>query len=277
VYLWAKRVVSPWWSLVAAALVLLLPGFVLSGMVMSENAALPTFTFTVFAIALAVEEPKLWRQGLVVVTLVLAYGARAQGLVLLAILPTAVLLDVVLEVRAGVPRADVLRRARGFAPLAAVVALGFLGYIAHSGFSLGHALGGYGGFIRTHYEPLSVLLWTARHAGEAVLATGVASFCALLLLFFRALGGRLEGRTVTSVHRAPFVASHGGVSGNQFRAVRPVDAINEVNSIHSPSKRMSQMLNGSLSDKSIADTRNCPSLTSIVYSVWPQNLLLSGS
>src|SRR5215208_6350959 len=44
VYLWAKRVVSPWWSLVAAALVLLLPGFVLSGMAMCENAALPTFT-----------------------------------------------------------------------------------------------------------------------------------------------------------------------------------------------------------------------------------------
>jgi hypothetical protein len=202
VYLWAKRLVSPWWSLVAAALVLLLPGLVLSGMLMSENASLPTFTFAVFVIALAVEQPRLWRQGLVVVALVLAYWARAQGLVLLAILPTAVLLDIVLDMRAGVPRADVLRRTRGFAPLAAVVALGFLGYLAHGGFSLAHELGGYGGFATTHYDPLSVLLWTARHAGEAVLATGVASFCALLLLLFRALSGRLEGR----VERA-FVAT----------------------------------------------------------------------
>lgn len=194
VYLWAKRVVSPWWSLVAAALVLLLPSFVLSGMLMSENASLPTFTFAVFAIALAVEEPKLWRQGLVVVALVLAYVARAQGLVLLLILPTAVLLDIGLDLRAGVPRVDIFRRTRAFTPLAAGMTLGFLGFLAHSGFSLGHALGGYRGFVTTHFDPLSVLLWTARHAGEAVLATGVASFCALLLLFFRALSGRLEGR-----------------------------------------------------------------------------------
>jgi hypothetical protein len=194
VYLWAKRVVSPWWSLVAAALVLLLPGFVLSGMLMSESASLPAFTFGVFAIALAVEEPRLWRQGLVVVGLALAYAARAQGLVLLAILPTAVLLDAVLDLRAGAPRAVVLRRLRGFAPLAAVLALGFLGYLAHSGFSPGQAVGAYHRVATTHYDPLSVLLWTARHAGDAVLALGVAPFCALLLLFFRALSVGLDGR-----------------------------------------------------------------------------------
>ena len=69
-----------------------------------------------------------------------------------------------------------------------------LKHVFPSGFSPGNALGGYGGFATTHYKPLSVLLWTARHAGEAVLATGVASFCALLLLLFRGLAGRLEGR-----------------------------------------------------------------------------------
>jgi hypothetical protein len=205
-YLWAKRVVSPWWSLLAAALVLLLPGFVLSGMLMSESASLPAFTFGVFAIALAVEQPKLSRQGLVVVALALAYTARAQGLVLVAILPTAVLLDVVLELRAGTPRADVVRRLRGFAPLAAVVTLGFLGYLAHSGFSPGHAVGAYHRVATTHYEPLSVLLWTARHAGEAVLATGVAPFCALLLLFFRALSGGLGERSQRTFVATAFAA-----------------------------------------------------------------------
>ena len=194
VYLWARRVVSPWWSLVAAVLVLLMTPIVLSGMLMSESAALPAFTLAVLAIGLAVEDPTPRRQGFVVVALVLAYGARAQGLVLLAILPTAVLLDAVLELRAGVPRAEVLRRSRRFAPLGAVVALGFLGFLAHSGFSPGHAVGAYHRVATTHYEPLSVLLWTARHAGDAVLATGVASFCALLLLFFRGLTRRLEER-----------------------------------------------------------------------------------
>ena len=138
-------------------------------------------------------------------------SSRARVRTTVAILPTAVLLDVVLEMRAGALRADALRRLRGFAPLAAVVTLGFLGYLAHSGFSPGHAVGAYHRVATTHYEPLSVLLWTARHAGEAVLATGVAPFCALLLLFFRALSGRLEGRAerafvataVAAVHRVP--------------------------------------------------------------------------
>jgi len=194
VYLWARRVVSPWWSFVAAVLVLLITPLVLSGMVMSESAALPAFTLAVFAIGVAIESPTPWRQGFVVVTLVLAYGARAQGLVLLAILPTALLLDLLLELRAGAPRADVARRARRFAPLGAVVAIGALGYLARSHFSLPRAFGLYQRIATAHYDPLEVLLWTARHAGEAVLALGVAPFCALLLLLLRGLSGRLAGR-----------------------------------------------------------------------------------
>ena len=46
----------------------------------------------------------------------------------------------------------------------------------------------------THYDPLSVALWTARHAGEAVLAVGVAPACAFLLLLATALTRGLPGR-----------------------------------------------------------------------------------
>ena len=46
-----------------------------------QNAAVPTFTFAVFAIALAVEEPSCGQE-LVVVALAAATGARAQELVL---------------------------------------------------------------------------------------------------------------------------------------------------------------------------------------------------
>jgi hypothetical protein len=194
VYLWARRMVSQWWALVAAALVLLMAPVVLSGMLMSESVALPAFTLAVFAIGLAIEDPTPRRQGLLAVTLVLAYGTRAQGLVLLAILPTALLLDVVLELRTGVPRGQVKRRVWRFAPFAAVMGIAVLGYLARSHFSPGRAVGLYHRVATTHYDPISVLLWTARHAGDAVLALGVAPFCALLLLFFRALTGKLEGR-----------------------------------------------------------------------------------
>lgn len=182
VYLWARRVVSSWWALLAAGLVLLLTGLVLSGMLMSENAALPAFTFALFAIGVAVERPTLWKQGLVLIALAVAYEARTQGLVFLAILPTAVLLWFLLEVRAGTPRRDALRELRRYVPLATVLATGALAYLARSGFSLASAVGFYRSVATTQYDPPSVLLWTARHAGEAVLAVGVAPACAFLLV-----------------------------------------------------------------------------------------------
>jgi hypothetical protein len=192
VYLWTRRVVSPWWGVVAAILVLLMTGLVLSGMVMSENAALPAFTVAVLAIALAVERPTAWRQVLVLVSLLVAYEIRAQALVLLAILPAALVLDLVIAARGGVPRTELLARVRRFAPLGAVLVIGFLAYLARSGFSPGRAVGAYHRVATTHYDPLDVLLWTARHAGEAALALAVAPVCALLLLLFVALSRGIQ-------------------------------------------------------------------------------------
>jgi hypothetical protein len=187
VYLWARRTVSPAWALVAAGLVLLMTGFVLSGMLMSENAALPVFVLALFAIGLAVEEPTLPRQGFVLVGLILAYAVRTQGLVLVAILPAALLLDAVLDLRAGLPRSEPVRRLWRLAPLGGALALALLFYLARSGFSPGHAIGFYRAVATTHYDLSAVLVWTARYAGEAALALGVAPFFALVLLLLTGL------------------------------------------------------------------------------------------
>ena len=194
VYLWARRMVSPAWALVAAALVLLMTGFVLSGMLMSENAALPVFVLALFAIGLVVEEPTPLTQGVVLLALLLAYEVRTQGLVLLAILPSALVLDVVLDLRAGLPRHESVRRLRRFAPLGGALAVALLAYLARSGFSPSHAIGFYRAVATTHYELSSVLIWTARYAGEAALAVGVAPLFALLLLLLAGLTRGLERR-----------------------------------------------------------------------------------
>ena len=194
VYLWARRVVSPWWALLAAGLVLLQTGLVLSGMLMSESAALPAFMFAMFAIGIAVERATLWTQALVVVALAVAYGVRAQGLVLVAILPAALLLALVLDLRAGVPRADAVRRLRRYWPLAAALGVAVLAFLANSGFSPGRSIGFYHVVATTHYAPQTVALWTARHGGEAVLAVGIAPACAFLLLLTTALTRGLPGR-----------------------------------------------------------------------------------
>ena len=50
-FLWARKLVSPVCALVAVALTLLLPAFVYTGMLMTENAFLPAFVLAAFAIA----------------------------------------------------------------------------------------------------------------------------------------------------------------------------------------------------------------------------------
>ena len=187
VYLWARRVVSPWWALLAAGLVLLETGLVLSGMLMTESASMPAFMLALFAIGIAVERPTPWTQAFVVVALAVAYGVRAQGLVLLAILPAAVLLAFLLDLRAGVPRSEALGKLRRYWPLVSVLAIAVFAFLANSGFSPSRSIGFYRRVATTHYDPLTVALWTARHAGEAVLAVGVAPACAFLVLLASAL------------------------------------------------------------------------------------------
>ena len=92
----------------AVALTLLLPSFVYTGMLMTENAFLPAFVLAAFAFATALERPTLLRQGLAFAAILLAVLVRLQGLVLVAVLPTAILLKVLFELR-DAPRPQTLR------------------------------------------------------------------------------------------------------------------------------------------------------------------------
>ena len=182
IYLWARRVVAPAWALLAAGLVLLLPALVLSGMLMSENASLPAFTLALLAIGLVVERPTLWRQALVAVSLPIAYEARTENIVLLAVLPTALLLRIAFDARAGASLRELGRGLRAYAPLALALVAAAAAYLVHNGFSTVRILGTYETVAQTRYGLGSVALWTARHAGEAVLAVGVVPACALVLM-----------------------------------------------------------------------------------------------
>ena len=82
------------WALLAVALSLLMPSFVYTGMLMTENAFLPAFVLAAFAFALALERPTLLRQLLAFAAILLAVASVYQGLVLLLVLPTAIVLKV---------------------------------------------------------------------------------------------------------------------------------------------------------------------------------------
>ena len=190
VYIWTARLVrNRWWGVVAAALVLLMPALLYSGMLMTENAFLPTFVFAAWAIAIALERPTVWTQTLSLIAVGLVCVFRVQGIVLLLVLPTAVLLKVALDIRGDAairswPR--VLRELRRFWPTGAALGLAVAGYVVYKiahGASLSSGLGAYSDVANAHYSVRDGARWALYHFAEIPLAFGVVPASAFLLLF----------------------------------------------------------------------------------------------
>jgi hypothetical protein len=185
-YLWARRLVSEGWALAAAALLLLLPAFAYTGMIMTESAFLPLFLIALFALARAIETPTLVWQLLAVVTVLPAVAARLQGLVLFAVLVTAIVLDAVIAARAeGTPLRAFVARLRTFTATAVallVLATAYVAYALVSYEGLADGLGGYGGVVEPHYSLWEGLRWTVFHAGELAFAVGFLPAAAFLVL-----------------------------------------------------------------------------------------------
>ena len=103
VYFWSRRLMRPIYAVGATALVALIPAFVFTGMLMTENAALPAMVLAFFVIALMLERPTLWYQALALASVGLACLMRTQAIVLAAVLRVAVLVKLVLDARAAEP------------------------------------------------------------------------------------------------------------------------------------------------------------------------------
>ena len=185
VWFLARRSAGPRWALLAAGLTLLLPTFALTGALMLETVALPLFALAALAIAVALERPTPVLQGLALGSIALAALARFQGLLLLPILATAVLVHAALARRSPRP---------WLPSLAAVTLLGATWVIVRlaADDSLVPTLGVYEGHAAAHYEAGEVLRWAAANAGALVLATGVAPAIAFALLLVSAVRGRRD-------------------------------------------------------------------------------------
>jgi hypothetical protein len=197
-YLWSRRLLPVPESVLVCALALLIPPLFLAGNLMSDNAFLPAFLFAAFAIALALERPTYGRQALALGAVALACTVRLQGLVLLLVLPSAVLLHALLEpVSAGsrgVPAA--LKRAgRSFLPtLLVFVALGlaYAAVVLGVGAGWSSALGGYQVTTEVGYSAAAAARWVAYQFGELDLASGILAIPALSALLAWALRRRSE-------------------------------------------------------------------------------------
>jgi hypothetical protein len=202
-YLWARRLLPMFESVLVCALALLIPPLLLAGNVMSDNAFFPAFLFAAFAIALALERPTRGRQALALGAVALACAVRLQGLVFLLVLPSAVLVHALLQPEAARGAGAALRRtARSFRPTAlafVAVGLAYAAVVLGVGASWSSALGGYQVTTRVGYSAGDAARWIGYQFGELELASGFLAIPALLALLAWALRRRAE---TTSAERA---------------------------------------------------------------------------
>jgi hypothetical protein len=213
VYLWGKRLMPPIYALLGAVLVLLMPSFAYTGVLMTENAFFTTFVFACFVIAVTLERPTLLRQALVLGAIALTCAVRPQGLVLLPIYLAALASKLTFDLReTGSTKGfryvrDELGRFLPTAITILVLGIGYLVVKTLQGLGLETGLGAYGGVVKVDYDLSNAANWVLDHFAEIGLSVALIPVSALIVLF----GLCLRGWVSSSAERA-FVA----VAGSAF-------------------------------------------------------------
>jgi glycosyltransferase involved in cell wall biosynthesis len=180
-YFLARRVVRPPASLLAAVLAVAVPSMLYTGTLMTETVFYPLFVCLALALVLALEQPTVIRQLVVLGLCLLAFLTRAQSVVLIPAIASAPLL-------LGLVERKVRRTVSAFGVLYGVLVVGVAGAIVveiargHSPYDL---LGSYSVTGHTHYHFGDVLRWLLYHVAELDLYLGILPFAALLVLAVR--------------------------------------------------------------------------------------------
>jgi hypothetical protein len=183
-FFWARRLSSPLYALGATALLLMLPAFNYTAMLMTENAFLPAFLAATYAIARSVERPTVASQLLAVAAIVVALGVRAQAAALVFVLPSAVLLNALFDRSPGsepaLPRLSRAVREHWVG----LCALGSLG-VAYAVLRAVRGPGGsaaYGDVLHANYPVLDSLRTAVYNLAGLTLEMGVFPIGALIVL-----------------------------------------------------------------------------------------------
>jgi hypothetical protein len=192
VFLLARRLVSDWWAVLAAALSVAIPSSVSIGTVMTESLSYLVAVWALYAMAVALERPTVLRQLAVLAAIAVAFFARAQFGVLYASWVGALCMVWLIAPESRPRRADLIR----FWPTAVPLVVGVLAFAARlaSGASAAGPLGGYGVLWRG-YDPLEVAKWVVYHLGDfAVYLAIVPVAVAPIVLWELTRAGRAGSR-----------------------------------------------------------------------------------
>lgn len=204
VFLWTRRLAPTPYAVVAAGLVLLMPTFTYTGMLMMENAALPAFLLGAFVLARALERPTVAWQLAIFPAIALATLLRIQLVTLVLVYVTSVVLVALFEWRSMVSgfRAAIWRFRLSLSILAGG-ALAYLVFKLLAGGSLTGGLGAYSEVGEMNYDLVNVARWSLWHLGELAVSVGflpAAAFGGLLGLAV------IRGRLLATAADRAFVA-----------------------------------------------------------------------
>ncbi|MGI8479198.1 MAG: hypothetical protein ACR2M2_04985, partial [Gaiellaceae bacterium] len=164
VYLLARRLVSEWWAVLAAALSVAIPSSISVATVMTESLGFFTAVWALYAIMLALESPTTGRQLALLAAVAAAFATRPQfGALYVTWLLGLTLVWLMLPARRPRTRADLVRLWPSVVPL--VLAVGVLASRLVSGSSPRESFGAYWELWRG-YDPASVAKWLVYHLAD---------------------------------------------------------------------------------------------------------------
>lgn len=185
VYLWTRTLASRGWALAAAALTLTPPGLAYSGLIMTEAAFYPVVVWTAWAMARSLERPTLSRQLLALAAIVAACATRLQALALVAVLVSAVGLELLFtRTFAGLRRH--LPALVGIALLSAA----WIAWSLRHGGPATDVLGAYRAAGEVSYDAGKSARYALWHAADVVILAGFFPVCAVALLLVSAIRRR---------------------------------------------------------------------------------------
>lgn len=192
-YVIARRLMRPRLAVVAAALGVAIPSLMYTTTMLSENAFFPATMGAAAALVLTLERPTLLRQAAFFGFSWLAFLVRAQGVIIVAALPAAILLVALANSWiGGRPRprrlADELWRFRLTWLVVVGGGLALFVYEKARGHSLRSVLGAYQGVTSMQHPVGPTLRWLVFHLAELDLYLGVIPFAAMVVII--ALGLR---------------------------------------------------------------------------------------
>jgi hypothetical protein len=209
VYLLARRVVSAWWALLAAALSIAIPSSISVATVMTESLSYLATAWALYAIAMALERPTVLRQLGVLAATAVAFLTRPQfGILYVTWVGALALLWWIAPWTRPRTRAELL----GFWPTVLPPVLALVAFAAKlaSGASASDSLGAYWELWRG-YDLLQVGKWFVYHLGDfAVYLAIVPLAVAPIVLWELGRAGRAGSRRAAAFV-ALFVAAN--VSG----------------------------------------------------------------